>query len=150
MDTLQWKWVLGFNSSNDNTLNQRGDYSAGVGEDKDINALPGGRHTHSFGFLKNMFIVFGGRGWDSNGFSMGSLEDIWTYDGEFWTWKRGSSFKNQYGNEDFGVKGKYTAEAQIRCRETQATAFLGNDEMFIFGGRDASFLRFYGILLLKF
>ncbi len=89
-DGTQWTWVSG-----SNLVEPPGNYGIkGVAAESNI---PGGRangiawvDSHDNPWL------FGGSGCDSAG-SVGSLNDLWNFDGTQWTWVSGSNLRNQAG-----------------------------------------------------
>ena len=95
-DGRSWTWISG-----DNTVNQHGIYG-----DKGVAAgtnKPGSRH-YSISWVDgngNLWL-FGGYGYGETGV-VGSLNDLWKFDGRSWTWVSGDSTTNQPGV--YGEKG---------------------------------------------
>jgi hypothetical protein len=60
------------------------------------------------------------------------MNDVWIYDGEYWTWMSGSSLPNQ--SDSYGVKGQPSPTNSLGAR-AYATGWRDNDGYFwMFGG----------------
>jgi len=80
-----WTWING-----NNTISLIGVYgSQGIPSSSNI---PGARY-YSTGWIDsfNNFWLFGGQGFDSNGNTVGILNDLWKFDGNNWTWIDGNN-----------------------------------------------------------
>lgn len=83
-----WSWISGSETGN----------QAGVYSDPDpVNNIPGARYESvSWADGAGNLWLFGGSGYDGGG-SSGSLNDLWKYDGNQWSWVSGSDTVNQPG-----------------------------------------------------
>lgn len=97
-DGSNWTWVGGSNLGG-----QAGTYGTkGISSPSNI---PGAR-ANGAAFWRdgagNMWL-FGGRGYAASNAALGSLNDLWKFDGANWTWVRGADVLGQ--RADYGTKG---------------------------------------------
>ena len=122
-DGVDWTWVSG-----DNTVNQSGSYGVqGIAAGTNV---PGGREQ-AVSWSENGYLwLFGGFGYDSVG-AVGSLSDLWKYDGINWTWVSGADTVNQSGS--YGVQG-IAAGTNVPGGREQAVSWSENGYLWLFGG----------------
>ena len=77
------------------------------------------------------FWLFGGKGKDSTG-KEGILNDLWKWDGTYWTWMAGSNLANQAGN--FGSQGIASPSNIPPSRAAGICGFDNNGNLWLFGG----------------
>jgi gliding motility-associated-like protein len=127
--TNMWTWVNG-----SGTVNTTGNYGTqGVASPTN---QPGGRfHGFSWVDAQGNFWIFGGFGYDANGFA-GYLNDLWKYDmttGE-WTWMKGPNTANTAGS--YGILQAPSPSNNPEARAEGATAWTANNgELWLFGGK---------------
>ena len=124
-DGTNWTWISG-----SNTVNQSGNYGT-IGDPLGTN-IPGARHSSiSWNDAAGNQWLFGGTGYDSTG-TIGSLNDLWRWDGTNWTWISGSKIVDQPGI--YGTKG--TADnANIPGARHQAISWIDtNGYLWLFSG----------------
>ncbi|HLY75471.1 MAG TPA: fibronectin type III domain-containing protein [Planctomycetota bacterium] len=102
-DGSNWSWMGGSNTSY-----HTGHYGTqGVADPANV---PSGRmDAASWTDNSGALWIFGGLGYDST-FTLGSLNDLWKFDGTLWTWVAGSATANQkgiYGTKGTGAPGNY-------------------------------------------
>src|ERR1700730_2024668 len=122
----EWTWMGG-----QNTPSQRGTYGT-QGTPAPSN-VPGARYlTTSSTDAAGNFWLFGGSGVDSVGASGGSLNDLWEFSADEWTWVSGSDIQNQTGT--YGTKGT-PSSSNVPGARTNAVSWIdaaGN--FWLFGG----------------
>jgi hypothetical protein len=124
-DGTRWTWVSG-----SNTFNQPGTY--GTKGTAAAGNAPGGRHG-AVAWLgqDGTFWLFGGEGYDSAG-ALGSLNDLWKFDGTSWTWVSGSAGGN--AEPTYGTRG-VAAAANVPGARVRAVSWTGSaGEFYLFGG----------------
>jgi len=124
-DGQLWTWVGGSNQSN-----QAGTYA--IKNNPSAENWPGGRSATSM--VKNQLgeiYLFGGTGFDVNG-SLGSLNDLWKWDGEYWTWLSGSNTINQHGI--YNTKGTASSSSMPGARSSSTLGVFENGDLWLFGG----------------
>ena len=121
----QWVWVTGSNK-----IDQNGSYGS-QGIPKASNS-PGARsHAVSWKDENGIFWLFGGFGYNNIG-SIGSLNDLWKFDGTNWTWVSGSNSVFAAGN--FGSIG-IPNESNIPSGNKNASGWVDDDnDIYFFGG----------------
>ena len=81
---------------------------------------------------ENMLWLFGGSGFDKNGAAESDLNDLWRWDGTYWTWISGSDVASQLGS--YGSKG-VGAESNMPGARVDAIAWIDSfDNLWLFGG----------------
>jgi hypothetical protein len=140
VSNLMWTWVGGVATSA-----QSGNYGT-LGVAASIN-IPGGRSSAAYwSDDKGNFWMFGGNGEAINGNS-GYLNDLWKFDGTYWTWVAGTNTVND--TSVFGIKGT-AASSNIPGGRQLAIGFSdSSNNQWIFGGtngtvRFADFWKFDG------
>src|SRR5450755_520251 len=98
----EWIWISGLNKGG-----QLGVYGTlGVAS---LTNVPGARRgAESWIDAAGNFWLFGGYGYSASAAGAGSLNDLWEYSGEQWTWMGGSNANGQagtYGTEGTGDPG---------------------------------------------
>jgi environmental stress-induced protein Ves len=125
-----WAWMNG-----SNIVNQMGVYGTlGVAAAGNV---PGARDSAaSWTDASGNFWLFGGRGYDSVGTSVGVLNDLWKYSAGQWTWVAGANIAGQTGT--YGTLGVAAASniPGARAGATYWTDATGN--FWLFGGFDPS------------
>jgi N-acetylneuraminic acid mutarotase len=124
-DGSNWTWVSGAT-----IINQPGVYGTlGVASPSNI---PGARGGSASWIDKNGNLwLFGGSGLDSTG-TGGSLNDLWKFDGNNWTWVGGSNTVNQSGV--YGTKGTPSPSNVPGAREGLISWTDPNGNFWLFGG----------------
>jgi N-acetylneuraminic acid mutarotase len=124
-DGTNWTWVDGRN-----TVNQSGTYGT-----KDVASggnVPGARQRGvSWIDTTGNLWLFGGSGYGSTG-TVGSLNDLWKFNGTNWTWVSGNDVVNQsgsYGTEDVADAGNYPGGRYGHVSWTHT-----NGDFWLFGG----------------
>ncbi len=124
-DGTSWTWVCGAS-----TLNPTGVYGT-----KGLPAAgnePGGRLGQVAGQQPSgAVLVFGGVGSSATG-RIGSLNDLWRWDGAQWAWVNGSTGESQAGV--YGVKGVASATNRPGARYGAVTWSTASGETWLFGG----------------
>jgi N-acetylneuraminic acid mutarotase len=124
-DGTNWTWVIG-----PNTINQKGVY--GTKEVAASGNMPGARER-SISWIDgygNLWL-FGGWGYDANG-SLNSLNDLWKFDGFYWTWVGGSDTGNHWGV--YGTKGVAASGNVPGARKSSISRVDDNGNLWLFGG----------------
>jgi N-acetylneuraminic acid mutarotase len=94
--------------------------------------IPGSRiNALSWADKNNNFLLFGGCGYDSNN-NFGFLNDLWKFDGKYWTWISGSSLRNQNGI--YGSKGVADILNVPGSRNEGVSWIDKNGILWLFGG----------------
>jgi len=124
-DGTNWTWISG-----SDVINQAGTY--GTKGITNAANLPGARRssiawTDSSGNL----WLFGGYGRDGGG-TMSYLNDLWRFDGRFWTWISGSNVVDQPGS--YGTQGAADAANVPGARESSNSWTDANGNLWLFGG----------------
>ena len=125
-DGSQWTWISGKDGTN-----QAGTYGAkGMASPSNV---PGSRMKSAYwtDSLGN-FWLFGGSGYGSNGSYTGCLNDLWKWDGSYWTWVAGSNSVGQAGS--YGTKGISAATNAPGGRCVTASFFDKMGNFWLFGG----------------
>ncbi len=124
-DGTNWTWVGGASTPN----------PIGVYGTKGLPAAgnePGGRLGHMAGQqASGAVLVFGGVGSSATG-RIGTLNDLWQWDGAQWAWVSGSTGESQAGV--YGVKGVASAANRPGARCGAVTWSTANGETWLFGG----------------
>lgn len=118
-DGNSWSWVIG-----SNVTNQIGNF---------VN--PGARHGAAYctNPFYNTLVMFGGYGYDTTQSpSGGYLNDMWTFNGVYWTWISGSNLNNQIGY--YGVKGVASASNVPGARSLARMWMDFDNKIWLFGG----------------
>ena len=124
-DGTYWIWMSG-----SNTVSQPGYYGT-MGSPSSIN-VPGARDgsvswTDSVG---NMWL-FGGQGYDVAG-SYGLLNDLWRFDGTYWTWMSGNN--TIYSPAVYGTLGSPASTNVPGARYGSVSWTDSADNLWLFGG----------------
>jgi hypothetical protein len=125
-DGTFWTWMSGAS-----VVDQNGVYGTkGVPASTNV---PGSRWgSISWIDANGRFWLFGGYGRDSIG-STGNLNDLWKYDGTYWTWVSGSNTINQAGV--YGTKGVAASNNVPGAREKSISWIDESGNLWLFGGR---------------
>jgi len=121
-----WAWMGGSTA-----VNQAGTYGAqGTASASNV---PGGRDdaatwTDAAGNL----WLFGGKGYDAAGATIGSLNDLWKYSAGRWTWIGGSNVINQRGK--YGTQGTAAAGNVPGARSLSVAWTDAAGNFWLFGG----------------
>jgi len=133
----QWTWISG-----SFVVDQNGVYGTqGVPAASNV---PGGRFSAN-GWVDSSgnLWLFGGEGYPAFG-SSGSLNDLWKYSNQQWTWMSGSPLPNQvgsYGTQGFPVPSNVPGSRQSALSWTDSS---GN--FWLFGGNGLQNIGFAGQL----
>lgn len=124
-DGTYWTWVAG-----SNVPDQPGSYGTkGVAS---ASNQPGTRREgNAWTMAGGELWLFGGYGHDG-ATTQGFLNDLWRFDGTYWTWMGGSSVANQLGA--YGTQGVAAPTNQPGARLTAADWQSDNGETWIYGG----------------
>jgi N-acetylneuraminic acid mutarotase len=124
-DGTNWTWISG-----STTINQSGVYGTlGMASPSNI---PGARGGSASWIDRNGNLwLFGGSGLDSTG-TGGSLNDLWKFDGNNWTWVGGSNTVNQSGV--YGTKGTPSPSNVPGGREGLISWTDAGGNFWLFGG----------------
>lgn len=125
-DGANWTWVSGAS-----TANQTGTYGTqGVAAPSNV---PGAR-TSAVSWIDssgNLWLFGAIFGYDSSG-TLGSLNDLWKFDGTNWTWISGASVINQPGV--YGTLGMPSASNVPGARGGSTTWTDKSGNLWLFGG----------------
>ncbi|MBN2534136.1 MAG: hypothetical protein JXB88_14700 [Spirochaetales bacterium] len=124
-DGTYWTWVSGGNTGGNDGIYG----TQGIPDDENI---PGARQD-SVAWIDSTgnLWLFGGFGFDSTG-SSGRLNDLWKYDGTYWTWVSGSNTINHSGV--YGTKG-FAAGSNTPGTRRYSTGWIDSDDnLWLFGG----------------
>lgn len=122
-DGENWTWMGG-----PDTVNHPGVYGA-LGVPDTDNIPPSRAESVSWTDSVGNFWLFGGR---RGGFKADRLNDLWKYDGTYWTWISGASTANQ--TAIYGTKG-VPAPANVPGARFGSNSWIGaNDNLYLFGG----------------
>jgi N-acetylneuraminic acid mutarotase len=124
-DGTHWIWVSGANM-----VNQTGSYGTqGVAAAANV---PGARSSAvSWIDASGNLWLFGGLGYDSAG-GKGTLNDLWKFDGTYWTWVSGANSVNQSGS--YGTQG-VAAVANVPGARSSAVSWSdASGNLWLFGG----------------
>jgi len=134
-DGTNWIWVSG-----SSTVEQSGSYGT-LGAPDPAN-VPGARGG-SPGWIdaSDHLWLFGGMGYDSAG-TYGTLNDLWEFDGSYWTWVSGS--KLAYAGGVYGTRGTATASTVPPGRDGAAVWVDGSGAFWLFGGITQAGANTYG------
>jgi len=122
-DGESWTWVHGSTQGN-----QAGNY--GTKGIPDAENVPGGRRGATTWYDQGMLYLFGGRGYDANG-SFGSLNDLWMWNGEVWTWIGGPQLADQAGS--YGTLG-ISDPTNLPPPRGGANGWVLDGKLYLFGG----------------
>lgn len=124
--TRQWTWVAG-----SNLVNQSGAY--GTKGTSSPSNHPGARNADMVADPSGNLWIFGGNGYDSNGWSS-YLNDLWKFNTTTleWTWMSGSSTIGGQGT--WGTKGTASTSNVPSARGYLKTAADNTGQIWIFGG----------------
>ncbi len=137
-DGIHWTWIAG-----NDTVNQLGVYGA-KGESSS-SSVPGSRYSSiSWMDMGGNFWLFGGRGYDSTGPSLGYLNDLWRYNGTYWTWMSGSDAVSQLGV--YGTKKIPSTSNMPGSRWNTVSWIDKSDNLWLFGGQGLDSAGSYGRL----
>jgi len=123
-DGANWTWISG-----SDIVHQNGVYGAkGVAAAGNV---PGSRYSSvSWIDATSNLWLFGGIGRDSVG-TVGRLNDLWRFDGTYWTWVSGSNNANQSGT--YGTKGVAAVTNVPGARYSAASWIGSNGHFWLFG-----------------
>lgn len=126
MKNGQWTWIGG-----DSAIDALPVYgNLGISDPANH---PGARHSAQMWFHGNDSLwLFGGFGYDANG-QAGPLNDLWLFDGQNWTWMKGSKWINDLGS--FATQGQSAATNNPPARYEAALYRASAHEVWLFGGR---------------
>lgn len=118
-ENSNWTWISGSNITDD-----LGSYGTqGIG---DVSNSPSARVGMStWTDSNNIFWMYGGS----------SMADLWSFDGNFWTWVSGSQFANQ--SSDFGTQGVSSTTNTPGSRDFSTTWNTGTT-LYLFGGLNSA------------
>lgn len=125
-DGQYWTWISGNNSRN-----IPGVYGTqGVSSESNY---PGSRiNSVSWQTSDQTVWIFGGTGFTINVENVGWLNDLWRWDGQYWTWMAGTATLNFLGT--YGTKGVSHPNNKPSSRE-ESVGWLGaDDSLWLFGG----------------
>lgn len=124
-DGTDWTWESGIKE-----IMEKGNYgSKGI---RSIENSPGPReNAASWIDSQNNFWLFGGAGLDDD-YQSGSLNDLWKWDGEVWTWVSGGDLIEEKGN--YGAQGVASSSNVPGGRFDAATWTDSDDNLWLFGG----------------
>lgn len=136
-DGSNWTWVSG-----SNTAQQSGAY--GTKGAPDVANVPGARLA-AVGWINvsGDLLLFGGFGFDSDG-SVGSLNDLWRFDGSTWTWISGGNTVYQSGT--YGTPGSANAANVPGARFDSVSWIDASGNLWLFGGNGRDSAGFTGYL----
>jgi len=124
-DGNYWTWISGSNYENQNGIYG----SKGISNNLNI---PGARSGASNWIdSDNNFWIFGGLGYAVNG-TVGNLNDLWMFDGNYWTWISGSNSVDQNGI--YGSKGISNNVNIPGSRHYASNWIDSNNIVWLFGG----------------
>lgn len=124
-DGTNWTWMSG-----SNTHSAAGTY--GTKGIADAGNVPGARtQAMSWTDTAGNFWLFGGSGSDGSG-SLGSLNDLWKFDGANWTWVAGSDESNMVGT--YGTQGTANEANSPGGRVLAGTWSDDDGNLWLFGG----------------
>jgi hypothetical protein len=131
-DGLSWTWISG--SKNESFIfNRFGNYGTkGIADSANI---PGVRYSsNSWCDTKGNFWLFGGFGYGDSTGTNGTLNDLWKWDGKYWTWINGKSFIEDTGS--YGIAGVMNS-TNLPSSRSGAISWLDKQEIFwLFGGEN--------------
>jgi len=138
-DGTYWAWMLGGHAAN-----QPGYYGT-MGSPDEANT-PGAR-SNSISWNDNVgdLWLFGGSGYGSGGY--GYLNDLWQFDGTYWTWMSGSDVENQPGY--YGTMGSPGAANVPGARNSSVSWIDNAGDLWLFGGFGYGYDESDGIGLLN-
>ena len=122
----KWTWVSGAVTSNPAGTNY------GMKGYSSVANLPSGRDGAVASVNKDgQLLLFGGMGFDSTG-GGGTLNDLWKFDGENWTWLSGSNIAGQKGT--YGIKGIPEGQNVPGARVGAVSWTDNTGSLWLFGG----------------
>jgi N-acetylneuraminic acid mutarotase len=124
-DGTYWTWVAGAN-----VPDQFGSYGT-KGVSGATNQPGTRRHSNSWTAANGELWLFGGYGLDG-GSTQGYMNDLWRFDGTYWTWMGGSNTASQLGA--YGTLGVASPTNQPGARLAAARWQLGNGDVWVHGG----------------
>lgn len=120
-DGADWTWVSG-----SDTTGQNGVY--GTKGDASSDNIPGARtYSVSWTDSSDNLWLFGG-----NNSVIGYFNDLWKFDGTYWTWVSGDNAVNQYGV--YGVKGDASSDNKPGARIYGTSWTDSSGDFWLFGG----------------
>ena len=124
-DGANWTWVSGSNLENAAaSYGTQGIAAAGN--------VPGARfNSISWIDASDNLWLFGGDGIDSTG-TLGLLNDLWVFDGVYWTWVSGSNLANAAAS--YGTQGVAAAGNVPGGRNDSVSWIDGSGNLWLFGG----------------
>ncbi len=124
-DGTNWTWMSG-----STITNQNGVYGT-KGTPAPANVPGSRRHAVSWTDASGNLWLFGGDGYPASG-GTGNLNDLWRWDGTYWTWMSGSNAINQNGI--YGTKG-IPSPAWVPGARFSAISWIDSSgDMWLFGG----------------
>jgi N-acetylneuraminic acid mutarotase len=118
---MMWTWMSG-----SDTTNQIGVYPI-------LFSVPGARYDSvSWTDSADNLWLFGGYGLDLSG-STGHLNDLWRFDGTYWTWMSGIATIDNLGV--YGIMGSPEASNMPGARDESVSWTDSTDNLWLFGGR---------------
>jgi hypothetical protein len=120
-----WTWMSG-----SDVIDQHGVY--GIKGTPDPANVPGSRY-YAVSWIDDSgnLWLFGGYGYDATG-SFGRLNDLWRWDGTYWTWMSGSDAIDQNGV--YGTKGTPDPANVPGARSGAVSWTDASDNLWLFGG----------------
>src|SRR5579864_8632430 len=137
-DGTNWTWVSGAN-----TVNQPGVYGTqGTAAPSNV---PGARIGANswIDSSGNLWLFGASLGYDSSG-SLGSLNDLWKFDGTNWTWISGAATVSQPGV--YGTRGTASPSNTPGARGASAAWIDKNGNLLLFGGSGSDSTGTFGVL----
>jgi N-acetylneuraminic acid mutarotase len=124
-DGTYWTWMLG-----DSTINSPGVY--GTMGSPEASNVPGARYE-SVSWMDNSgnLWLFGGSGYGGSG-GVGWLNDLWRFDGAYWTWMSGSN--TLYSPGVYGIMGSPEASNVPGARYGSLSWTDNAGNLWLFGG----------------
>ena len=127
-DGTNWTWLKG-----SSFIDRSGSY--GTPGNPSPNNTPGARRfAISWKDGNGNFWLFGGSGYDSAG-NLGTLNDLWKFDGANWTWMSGSNITDQIG--EYGTTGNSDPAKFVPGSRDVAVSWYDtiNSRFLLFGGQ---------------
>lgn len=123
-DGVNWTWMSG--STTVNSVAVYGTKNIAIGTN-----IPGARsRAATWTDLAGNFFLFGGMGYDTA--TLGSLNDLWRWDGTNWTWVSGDNTKDQLGV--YGTKNVTAGTNKPGARTESIVWRTSLGSVFMFGG----------------
>jgi hypothetical protein len=124
-DGTNWTWMSG-----SDLINQNGNYGT-KGWPTSTNVPGSRREAVSWIDSSGNFWLFGGWGYPASG-EYNRLNDLWRWDGTYWTWMSGSNAVNQYGV--YGTKGTPDPANVPGARFSAVSWIEASGNKWLFGG----------------